>query len=284
MEIIKTQSALKEKIETLKVSNTKIGFVPTMGALHNGHLSLLEKAAVENDITIASIFVNPTQFNSKEDFEHYPLSMEQDVKLLKSAGCDLVFAPDVNEIYNKEELKNPFEFDFQGLDMVMEGIFRPNHFHGVVQIVSKLFELVKPDNAYFGEKDFQQLAIIRLMVKRFNLPINIIGCPIIREKNGLAMSSRNSLLTQNEKEVASHIYAVLKESTLFALDTEIDELITCVTAAINQKTELRTEYFEIIDGKTLNPIKTWSAADYVMGCIVVYCGKVRLIDNICYKI
>jgi pantoate--beta-alanine ligase len=284
MDIVKIQNAVKEKIKTLKQSNTKIGFVPTMGALHNGHLSLIKKSVAENGITIASIFINPTQFNNKEDLERYPRNIEQDTELLESAGCDLVFAPDIGEIYSKEEMEKPFEFDFQGLDKVMEGIFRPNHFNGVVQIVSKLFELIQPDNAYFGEKDFQQLAIIRLMTKTFNLPVNIVGRPIVREESGLAMSSRNALLTESQRKVAPHIYAVLKESSLFALNTEIDELIACTIAAINQKTELKTEYFEIINGNTLQPIKNWDDADYVMGCVAVYCGKVRLLDNICYKI
>jgi pantoate--beta-alanine ligase len=203
--------------------------------------------------------------------------------MLTSACCDLVFIPSIEDIYGKTELEQPFEFDFQGFDKIMEGIFRPNHFNGVVQIVSKLFALVQPDRAYFGEKDFQQLAIIRLMTKTFRLPVEIVGCPIIREENGLARSSRNALLTEKERKITSHIYAVLKESITFASVADIEELKSCTVAAIEQKPELKVEYFEIVDGNSLQPIKKMEDSDYIIGCITVYCGKVRLIDNIRYK-
>jgi len=283
MKIITTQNAIIEEINSIKRKNKTIGFVPTMGALHKGHLALIKKAAMENDVCVVSIFVNPTQFNNSDDLKNYPRTLEKDCQIVENEGCKLVFAPSVEEIYTKNETEKPFEFDFQGLDKVMEGIFRPNHFNGVVQIVSKLFELVKPDRAYFGEKDFQQLAIIRLMTKELAFPVEIVGCPIVREKSGLAMSSRNELLTENERVIAAHIYAVLKESTLFALETSVAELKNSVTSAINQKPELKVEYFEIVDGDTLQTIKNWEDTDYAVGCITVYCGKVRLIDNICYK-
>ena len=283
MKVISTQDAVIEEINSIKSKNKTIGFVPTMGALHQGHLSLIKKAATENDICIVSIFVNPTQFNNSDDLKNYPRTLEKDCQMVENEGCTLVFAPSNEEIYTKNETENTFEFDFQGLDKVMEGVFRPNHFNGVVQIVSKLFEIIKPDKAYFGEKDFQQLAIIRLMTKELAFPVEIVGCPIIREKSGLAMSSRNELLTDNERVTAAHIYAVLKESTLFALETSVAELKKAVIAAINKKPELEVEYFEIIDGNTLQSIENWHETDYAVGCVTVYCGKIRLIDNICYK-
>ena len=283
MKIITTQSGIIEEINSIKSQKKTVGFVPTMGALHQGHLSLIKKAVAENDVCVASIFVNPTQFNNSDDLKNYPRTLEKDCQMIENEGCKLVFAPSSEGIYTKNETESPFEFDFQGLDKVMEGIFRPNHFNGVVQIVSKLFELVKPDKAYFGEKDFQQLAIIRLMTNELAFPVEIVGCPIIREKSGLAMSSRNELLTDNERVAAAHIYAVLKESTLFAHETSVEELKNAVIAAINQKAELKVEYFEIIDGNNLQSIENWNETDYVIGCITVYCGKVRLIDNIKYK-
>ena len=284
MKFVTTQNAVIEEINSIKKQNKTIGFVPTMGALHQGHLSLIKKAVLENDVCAVSIFVNPTQFNNSDDLKNYPRTLEKDCQMIEKEGCKLVFAPSNEEIYTKNETEKTFEFDFQGLDKVMEGLFRPNHFNGVVQIVSKLFELIKPDRAYFGEKDFQQLAIIRLMTKELAFPVEIIGCPIIREKSGLAMSSRNELLTENERVIAAHIYAVLKESTLFALETSVSELKNAVIAAINQKSELKVEYFEIVDGNTLQPIENWEKTDCVIGCITVHCGKVRLIDNIKYKV
>ena len=283
MKIVKTQSAVIEEINSIKSQNKTIGFVPTMGALHQGHLSLIKKATAENDICIASIFVNPTQFNNPDDLKNYPRTLENDCQILENEGCTLVFAPTAEEIYTNAETENTFVFDFQGLDKVMEGIFRQNHFNGVVQIVSKLFELIKPDRAYFGEKDFQQLAIIRLMTKTLKFPVEIVGCPIVREQSGLAMSSRNELLTENERVIAAHINAVLKESAVFALETSVAELKQAVISAINQKSELEVEYFEIVDGNTLQPLENWNDTEYAIGCVTVYCGKVRLIDNVFYK-
>ncbi|MDR1544214.1 MAG: pantoate--beta-alanine ligase [Prevotellaceae bacterium] len=282
MIILKTQNAIIEQIIEVKSAGKTIGFVPTMGALHQGHLALVKKCVAENDVAIVSIFVNPTQFNNADDLACYPRNLDADAALLENAGCKIVFAPNVNEIYNEQEIKKPFEFDFQGLDTVMEGVFRPNHFNGVVQIVSKLFLLVQPDRAYFGEKDFQQLAIIRLMTKTLNFPVKIVGCPIIREESGLAFSSRNALLTEKEREIAAHIYAVLTESKTFFNHTSVEELKSCVTAAIERKEPLKVEYFEIIDGNTLQNIEKWENSDYIIGCLTVYCGKVRLIDNIKY--
>ena len=283
MKVINKTSDLQAIIEQFKNDGKSIGLVPTMGALHKGHLSLVKNSISNNDITVVSIFVNPTQFNNPNDLASYPRTVEKDLELLQTIGCDIVFAPEADDIYSKSETDSRFEFDFEGLDKVMEGKFRPGHFNGVVQIVSKLFDLVHPDRAYFGEKDFQQLAIIRLMTRRYNLPIEIVPCPIVREDSGLALSSRNSLLKDNEKQVASHIYAVLNESRQFVPQTEVEELKQCAIAAIEQKPELKVEYFDIVDGHTLKSIGKWDECDYVVGCITVFCGNVRLIDNICYK-
>ena len=283
MKVINKTSDLQAIIKQFKNDGKSIGLVPTMGALHKGHLSLVKNSISNNDITVVSIFVNPTQFNNPNDLASYPRTVEKDLELLQTVGCDVVFAPEADDIYSKSETDSRFEFDFEGLDKVMEGKFRPGHFNGVVQIVSKLFDLVRPDRAYFGEKDFQQLAIIRLMTRRYNLPIEIVPCPIVREDSGLALSSRNSLLKDNEKQVAQHIYAVLNESRQFVPQTEVEELKQCVIAAIEQKPELKVEYFDIVDGHTLKSIGKWDECDYVVGCITVFCGNVRLIDNICYK-
>ena len=283
MKVINKTSDLQAIIEQLKNDGKSIGLVPTMGALHKGHLSLVKNSISNNDITVVSIFVNPTQFNNPNDLASYPRTVDKDLELLQTVGCDVVFAPEADDIYSKSETDSRFEFDFEGLDKVMEGKFRPGHFNGVVQIVSKLFDLVRPNRAYFGEKDFQQLTIIRLMTRRYNLPIEIVPCPIVREDSGLALSSRNSLLKDNEKQVASHIYAVLNESRQFVPQTEVEELKQCVIAAIEQKPELKVEYFDIVDGHTLKSIGKWDEFDYVVGCITVFCGNVRLIDNICYK-
>lgn len=283
MKVINKTSDLQAIIEQFKNDGKSIGLVPTMGALHKGHLSLVKNSISNNDITVVSIFVNPTQFNNPNDLASYPRMVDKDLELLQTVGCDVVFAPEADDIYSKSETESRFEFDFEGLDKVMEGKFRPGHFNGVVQIVSKLFDLVRPDRAYFGEKDFQQLAIIRLMTRRYNLPIEIVPCPIVREDSGLALSSRNSLLKDNEKQVASHIYAVLNESRQFVPQTEVEELKQCVIAAIEQKPELKVEYFDIVDGHTLKSIIKWDESDYIVGCITVFCGNVRLIDNICYK-
>lgn len=283
MKVINKTSDLQAIIEQFKNDGKSIGLVPTMGALHKGHLSLVKNSISNNDITVVSIFVNPTQFNNPNDLASYPRTVEKDLELLQTVGCDVVFAPEADDIYSQSETDSRFEFDFEGLDKVMEGKFRPGHFNGVVQIVSKLFDLVRPDRAYFGEKDFQQLAIIRLMTRRYNLPIEIVPCPIVREDSGLALSSRNSLLKDNEKQVASHIYAVLNESRQFVPQTEVEELKQCVIAAIEQKPELKVEYFDIVDGHTLKSIGKWDEFDYIVGCITVFCGNVRLIDNICYK-
>jgi len=282
MRLIKTAQELEQVLSQERNGKT-VGFLPTMGALHEGHLTLARRVVKENDIAVCSVFVNPTQFNNKTDLETYPRNVEADAKVLEEAGVDFVFAPEAEEFYTKEEMEQRFQFDFGGLDEVMEGKFRPGHFNGVVQVVSKLFRIVKPQRAYFGEKDFQQLAIIRRMVDVMKFDIEIVGCPIVREESGLALSSRNALLTDEQRKLATNIHAVLKESTLFYNQTSVKELHDCAIAAINRHEGLEVEYFDIVDGKTLKSIENWRDADYVVGCITVYCGKVRLIDNIRYK-
>ena len=283
MQLITTKKALFEVVSNAKSAGKTIGFVPTMGALHNGHLTLVKRCVSENDLCFVSVFVNPTQFNDKNDLANYPRTLEADAELLASVGCEFVFAPNADEMYDAEEMQKPFEFDFGGLDEVMEGRFRPGHFNGVVQVVSKLFQLVQPTRAYFGEKDFQQLAIIRRMVTIMNFPVEIVGCPIVREESGLALSSRNALLTPEQRQLAVHISQVLKESCLFALETPVHELHDALVAAVNAREGLEVEYFEIVDGKTLQPIEKWEETNDIVGCITVYCGKIRLIDNIRYK-
>lgn len=283
MELIKSIDKLNQFIENQERSGKTIGFVPTMGALHEGHLSLVRRAVADNDVAVVSVFVNPTQFNDKNDLAKYPRTLTADAELLESVGCKVVFAPEAEEMYSQEEMNSTFQFDFGGLDQVMEGKFRPGHFNGVVQVVSKLFRLVRPNRAYFGEKDFQQLAIIRRMVKLMNFDIEIIGCPIVRQDNGLARSSRNALLTEEQRNLAANIYAVLHESTTFYHMTTVKEVHDAVVAAVNRHEGLEVEYFDIVDGNTLQSIKYWDDAEYVVGCITVRCCGVRLIDNIRYK-
>ncbi len=280
MIIVSNTAELKKLISETKIQNMSVGFVPTMGALHRGHISLVQMAVNETDFCVASIFVNPTQFNNKTDLEKYPRNLDRDFMMLQNAGCKLVFCPSVEEIYTDGELENIFEFDFQGLDEVMEGKFRPGHFNGVVQIVSKLFNLVNPDKAYFGEKDFQQLSIIHLMVKNMQLPVQIIDCPIVREPDGLAMSSRNERLSAVDRKNAAQISAILFESRNFASKKSPDELTTFVSQKIQMAEGLQLEYFEIVDVETLQKVSDWSRPS--IGCIAVYCGEVRLIDNIRY--
>lgn len=280
MKIIKTKTELQNTIGLLEATGKSIGFVPTMGALHDGHIALVKRCVAENDYCVVSVFVNPTQFNNASDLEKYPRNLTKDTDLLEKAGCYIVFVPDVEEMYDDRELNESFDFDFGGLDKVMEGRFRSGHFNGVVQVVSKLFNLVKPEKAYFGEKDFQQLAIIRRMVELMEFPIDIIGCPIIREASGLAMSSRNERLTQEQRKNAANIYRILSESRKFAEEKSPKEVSVWVVDSINSIQGLEIEYYDIVDAKMLQPIKKWN--NNCIGCIAVYCGDVRLIDNIRY--
>ncbi len=281
MKLLTTTKELIADISALKILGKTIGFVPTMGALHEGHFSLVRKCKSENDICVVSIFVNPTQFNNPEDLRKYPRTLEKDTQLLSTMGCDMVFAPSAEEIYSKEETDTTYSFDFGGLDQVMEGPNRPGHFNGVVQIVSKLFDLVQPLRAYFGEKDFQQVAIIKHMVKVKGYDTIIIPCPIVREPSGLAMSSRNQLLSPEEKITASNISHILFESRQLIQCQTIPQVQSWVIEQINRIDGLQVEYFEIVDCDTLQPATTW---ENTIGCVTVHCGAVRLIDNVMYNV
>lgn len=253
-----------------------------MGALHQGHASLVARSVKENDVTVVSVFVNPTQFNDKTDLANYPRTLEADCALLDRLGATYVFAPSVEEVYPEPDTRT---FSYPPIDTVMEGPRRPGHFNGVCQIVSKLFLMVQPTRAYFGEKDFQQIAVIRAMVKDLQFPLQICPCPIVREESGLALSSRNSLLTAQEKTTAVNISRVLKESVDYSQSHTVAETHDYVADALNAIAGLEVEYFEIVDGITLQSVHTWDETDYVVGCITVYCGSrpVRLIDNIQYR-
>lgn len=280
MDLITTAKGMRDVVSALYAEGKTIGFVPTMGALHEGHLSLVKQCINDNDICVVSIFVNPTQFNNKEDLLKYPRDLERDCKYLEHADVDFVFAPTEEEIYPEPDTR---QFDFGQLDKVMEGQHRPGHFNGVAQVVSRLFDIVKPTRAYFGEKDFQQLAIIREMVRQLNLNVRIVSMPIVREASGLALSSRNERLTSDQKVEAVNISKALFESrNEMYLKLTVKDTIDKVIEKINSFPYLRVEYFEIVDGNSLQPIYKWDESDYVVGCIAVYCGDVRLIDNIVY--
>ena len=281
MKLISFKSQLEAEIAEIKYAGKTIGFVPTMGALHDGHLALVSRAVAENDVCVVSVFVNPTQFNNVTDLEKYPRDLNRDAALLESVGCKVVFAPTPEEIYSENEINSRFEFDFGGLDKVMEGKFRPGHFNGVVQIVSKLFSIVQPDKAYFGEKDFQQLAIIHHLVNTLNFEVEIVDCPIIREPSGLAMSSRNERLTAEQRKKATEISKVLFESRNFVPNFTPATLTNWVIAKINEVEGLEVEYYEIVNSNTLQTLQLWDEPS--VGCIAVFCGEVRLIDNIRYN-
>lgn len=283
MQIITTKKELQATVATCQSSNKTIGLVPTMGALHDGHASLVRRCVAENDVCFVSVFVNPTQFNNKEDLIKYPRNLEKDALFLSELGVSFVFAPTPEEMYSAEELSTTFDFDFAGLDKVMEGKMRPGHFNGVVQVVSRLFYLVKPNRAYFGEKDFQQLAIIHHMVERSSLKdtfgdLKIIDCPIVREASGLALSSRNERMSEEEKKTAVNISRILKESTTWP-HKSVKEVEERVVKEINHIPGLEVEYYSIVDGTTLQETHCF---DNAVGCVTVYCGPVRLIDNIRY--
>ncbi len=280
MQVVKHIIDLRTILDIKTKEGVKIGFVPTMGALHEGHLSLVEKAGRETDFVVVSIFVNPTQFNDKGDLERYPRDLEKDAALLTPTPCKLVFAPEVEEIYPEPDAR---QFNFGTLEEVMEGKFRPGHFNGVAQVVSRLFDVVKPNKAFFGEKDFQQLAIICEMVRRMNIPVEIVPCPIVRENDGLAMSSRNMLLSPDQRKNAVHISATLFEAVNKSKELTVQELCKWVANQINENEYLNIEYFEIVNSMTLQPVKNWRDPGDKVGCVAVHCGKIRLIDNIRFK-
>jgi pantoate--beta-alanine ligase len=279
MFLIETIIELQNKLNVFKKSGT-IGFVPTMGALHAGHISLVKRAVSETQFVVVSIFVNPTQFNDKSDLEKYPRNLNADLKLLEKTECQIVFTPKTEEIYPEPDTR---KFDFGVLETVMEGKHRPGHFNGVAQVVSKLFEIVQPDKAYFGLKDFQQLAIIKEMIRQLKLTVEIVPCPIIREKSGLAMSSRNELLTLEERKNASVISQTLLEAKKLSAKKSVRELVDWVAQTINKNRYLTVEYVEIVDVRKLQPVKNWDENGGKVCCVAVFCGKIRLIDNIVFN-
>lgn len=281
MKVINTVVELQNALFDERKSGNKVGLVPTMGALHEGHASLVKRSVAENDVTVVSVFLNPTQFNDPKDLERYPRTLDADCELLNACGATYVFAPSVKEMYPVEDKR---QFEFPPVSTVMEGAHRPGHFNGVCQVVSRLFYIAKPERAYFGEKDFQQIAVVKAMVKYLHLGVEIVECPIIREENGLARSSRNSLLADDEKAIAPKIYEAMKASLDYAKSHTVKETHDYVVDTINAVEGLEVEYYSIVDGDTLLDVDDWKAASHVVGCITVYCGKkpIRLIDHIRY--
>ncbi len=282
MIVITSVKELEDALAPVRESGQSVGLVPTMGALHEGHASLVKRCVDECDVSVVSVFVNPTQFNDKNDLASYPRNLEADCELLRQLGVSIVFAPSVEEVYPEPDTRT---FSYPPIDTVMEGAKRPGHFNGVCQVVSKLFMFVKPERAFFGEKDFQQIAVVRAMTRDLGLPVEIVPCPIVREASGLALSSRNQLLTDNERAIASTINCVLQKSLDWAKAESVKQVTARVVSELDSVDGLQTEYFQIVDGDTLQPISKWSDSDSVVGCITVYCGQrpVRLIDNIRYK-
>lgn len=282
MEIINSIVALQNALYASRKAGKRIGLVPTMGALHDGHASLIRRSVKDCDVTVVSVFLNPTQFNDQNDLARYPRTLEADCALAETCGANIVFAPSVKEIYPTPDTRT---FAFPPVTTVMEGAYRPGHFNGVCQVVSRLFYIVKPQRAYFGEKDWQQIAVIKRLVTFINSPVEIIECPTIREKDGLAKSSRNALLTPEERLLAAKIYAVLQESVARSKTKTVAEVHDEVVHQLNAADGLDVEYFDIVDGRTLLPVTQWDQAAEVVGCITVYCGAtpIRLIDHITYR-
>ena len=280
MLVVHKISELKAYLKKQRRAGRSVGLVPTMGALHQGHASLVRRSVSENDVTVVSVFLNPTQFNDKTDLEKYPRTLEADCQLLEECGAQLAFAPSVEEIYPEPDTR---QFSYPPTDSVMEGAMRPGHFNGVCQIVSKLFMYVSPDRAYFGEKDYQQIAVIRRMVEDLKFNIEIVPCPVIREESGLALSSRNTLLSPEERMLAANIYRVMKES--LSLNKSVEETHNYVVDGINAIEGLQVQYYSIVDGDSLAEVTSWDEADSIVGCITVFCGAapIRLIDHIRYK-
>ena len=278
MKVVTKVSELRSALDEL--AGRSLGFVPTMGALHEGHLSLVARARKECAACVVSVFVNPTQFNDKTDLKNYPRTPEADAALLEKAGADVVFMPTVEEIYPEPDTR---VFDFRKIDKVMEGATRPGHFNGEAQVVSRLFDLVKPDKAYFGEKDFQQIAIIKAMVAQLGLKVEIVECPIVRGNDGLALSSRNALLDTEHRAAAPHIYEVLKAAAGKTAEMTPDELSAWVTAEVEKNPLLKVIYFQAVDALTMQKVSSWNESNHIQGCIAVQAGAIRLIDNIKLK-
>lgn len=279
MVICTDKNSLFQTINNLKAQKKTIGFVPTMGALHKGHISLVEQAQKTCNATVVSIFVNPVQFNNSTDLQTYPRTLEADLALLEAQGCNVVFVPQVSDMY-PNGLENLESYNFGELETVMEGAFRPGHFNGVAVVVKRLFDMVQADFAFFGIKDFQQVAIVKELVKQYNLPTQIVVCPIVRESDGLAMSSRNVRLTADERKQAAQISQTLFAAQNMVQTHSVQEVKDFVTQTINSVPALEVEYFEIVDDERLQPVQLWNAAQNIVGCVAVNVGAVRLIDNI----
>lgn len=278
MKVFESVKELRAELD--KAEQSGIGFVPTMGALHAGHRSLVERARRENGTVVVSVFVNPTQFNDKNDLKHYPRTPEADARLLEEAGADFVLMPTVEEIYPQPDTR---QFDFGLIDKVMEGATRPGHFNGVAQVVSRLFDIVRPARAYFGEKDFQQIAVIKSMVAQLALPIEIVECAIIRGEDGLALSSRNTLLDAAHRAAAPHIYATLRAAVTQSQEMTPAQLKAWVTAEVERNPLLKVIYYQSVDARTMQEVATWDDSPRIQGCIAVQAGDIRLIDNICIR-
>ena len=263
-----------------EVDAAGVGFVPTMGALHAGHRSLVERARKECQTVVVSVFVNPTQFNDKTDLRNYPRTPEEDLALLTEAGADIVFMPSVEEIYPEPDTR---QFDFGEIDKVMEGATRPGHFNGVAQVVSRLFDIVQPAKAYFGEKDFQQIAVIKAMNSQLGIDVEIVECPIIRDCDGLALSSRNTLLDEAHRKAAPQIYATIKQAAELSKTMTPAELKEWVVAEIERGGLMKVIYFQAVDALSLQEVKAWSESERIQGCIAVQAGAIRLIDNVKIK-
>lgn len=281
MKVIERIVELQNELFDLRKQGKSIGLVPTMGALHEGHASLVARSLKENDVTVVSVFLNPTQFNDATDLKNYPRTLDADCKMLESMGTDYVFAPAVKEMYPTPDTR---QFEYPPVSTVMEGAHRPGHFNGVCQVVSRLFYITHPNRAYFGEKDWQQIAVVKAMVKHLALNVNIVECDIIRENDGLAKSSRNTLLAPDERAIAPNIFKYLRESVDYAKTHSVQQTHDFVVSGINAIDGLQVEYFSIVDGNTLLDVDNWDDSNYVVGCITVYCGKkpIRLIDHIKY--
>lgn len=279
MKVVRKINELRQAVDSAKAQSKSIGLVPTMGALHDGHMSLIDKAREENDIVVVSVFVNPTQFNNPDDLRTYPRTEEADCRKLEAAGVDYAFVPTAEEIYPEPDTR---VFDLGPVAEVMEGAMRPGHFNGVAQIVSKLFAMTNPDRAYFGEKDFQQIAVIRRMAEIEGFDIDIVACPIKRESDGLALSSRNVRLTPEQRAIAPAIHKAMLASVANAKERSVEDVRKQVVDEINACPQMEVEYYQIVDGKSMQPITEWSQSEMPTGCITVYCGDVRLIDNIKY--
>lgn len=282
MTIIRTITELEAWVSRAKGSGLSIGLVPTMGALHAGHMSLVERAVKENDEVIVSVFVNPTQFNNPTDLANYPRTEEADAAMLAKAGVTVAFMPEVREMY-PGGARQEKEFKLGAAAEVMEGRFRPGHFQGVAQIVSRLFELCRPNRAYFGEKDFQQIAVIRNMVESEGIDVEIVPCPIKRAEDGLALSSRNALLSPEQRAIAPEIHRAMATGVEYSKGHGVRDTHDMIVKRIDAVDGLRTEYLEIVDGRTLLPVEEWEESPYIVGCITVYCGEIRLIDNIRFR-